>query len=101
MTADQLLSRTEHMVWEPPLLSFVIERHGALVGGGSTRGELQRWQVNVETSEAECFRAGHRQLRPAAPPVRAQQLADEIVYAIVRHDTTNPAIDWLRQHEYG
>ena len=35
------LDRAEELHWNPPLLSFTIERHGAIVLG-STRAELQR-----------------------------------------------------------
>jgi hypothetical protein len=28
MTGDKLLDRMEKVVWEPPVLTFTIERHG-------------------------------------------------------------------------
>ena len=33
MTRDKLSSRIETVRWEPPVLSFMIERHGALIAG--------------------------------------------------------------------
>ena len=33
MLAYKLLNRTENMLWEPPILKFEIERHGATVNG--------------------------------------------------------------------
>ena len=33
--------------WEPPVLTFVIVRHGGTVLG-STRGEKQHWSVNLK-----------------------------------------------------
>jgi hypothetical protein len=95
MAGRKVLARTERMVWQPPILSFVIERHGALVGGGSTRGELQRWQINTLTAETECSRTGHRQLRPASRPLKLTGIADDVVGAIVRHEANNPAVVWL------
>jgi hypothetical protein len=39
MEPDKLYDRMEKVHWEPPLLLFVIERHGGTVQG-STRAEL-------------------------------------------------------------
>ena len=36
MSVDKL-SRMEMPIWQPPRLQFVIERHGAMVAGGSGR----------------------------------------------------------------
>jgi hypothetical protein len=41
------LGRMEDVRWEPPVLSFRIERHGAM-GVGSTRAELQNWRVDLD-----------------------------------------------------
>lgn len=46
------LSRLESPRWEPPLLSFAVERHGAIVGGGSTRAEMQHWVVDPRSGTA-------------------------------------------------
>ncbi len=35
------LDRTSNMMWDPPILSFDIERHGAIVAGGSGYAEIQ------------------------------------------------------------
>lgn len=42
----------ENASWNPPILSFDVERHGAMVGGGSSRAELQHWMLNIETRTA-------------------------------------------------
>jgi hypothetical protein len=47
MQGYKLLNRMEDVVWRPPVLSFVIERHGGTVMG-STRAELQHWSVDVD-----------------------------------------------------
>jgi hypothetical protein len=39
MSGDKLLGRMEEVTWAPPLLAFVIERHGGTVLG-SSRTEL-------------------------------------------------------------
>jgi hypothetical protein len=46
MEAYKLLGRMESISWNPPVLSFTIERHGGTVLG-STRADLQSWEVNV------------------------------------------------------
>ena len=50
------LGRMEKVEWQPPYLTFSIERHGATVKG-STRAELQNWQVDTS----------HRSLNPNEP----------------------------------
>lgn len=47
------LHRMEDVSWDPPVLAFVIERHGGTVLG-STRADLQSWGVNVETRTTSC-----------------------------------------------
>jgi hypothetical protein len=89
---DFKLSRglgTESMTWEPPLLSFQIERHGAMVRSGSPRAELQPWVVDVEQGTADCS-AGtkYRLLKPAAPRLDVNKLAMEVAALIAegKHD---------------
>ena len=82
MQAHKLLGRMENTCWEPPLLSFTLERHGGTVLG-STRAELHYWQVNIETSTATCSSGGHRQLTPMQPKLNVKPLADELVSLIL------------------
>src|SRR5690348_6585826 len=35
MTGEKLLGRMEEVFWEPPVLSFIVERHGRTVMGSS------------------------------------------------------------------
>jgi hypothetical protein len=44
---NEKLDRMESLVWMPPNLSFSIERHGAMVAGGSSRAKVQTWEVDV------------------------------------------------------
>ena len=41
------LDRIEQVRWEPPVLSFVIERHGALAFR-SIYAELHQWEVDLD-----------------------------------------------------
>jgi hypothetical protein len=87
MEPGKLLGRMEKTSWDPPVLSFTLERHGGTVLG-SSRAELQRWEVNVETRSATCGTCGHRQLTSMQPKLNVKPLAEEIVGLILegRHD---------------
>src|SRR4051812_47015376 len=61
MDGDKLLGRMEKVVWSPPVLTFVIERHGGTVNG-STRAELQHWTVDLDAGTAEIAESKTRQL---------------------------------------
>ena len=68
MTAHKL-DRIEDLRWDPPNLSFIVERHGAIVGGGSSRAEKQGWTANLVTLTATASPCGHRQKKPTQPPL--------------------------------
>jgi hypothetical protein len=60
------LGRMENVRWEPLVLSFRIERHGAM-GVGSTRAELQDWRVDLDRKTAQCESSrSYRQALPRA-----------------------------------
>ena len=77
------VQRAENLRWEPPVLSFEIERHGGTVCG-STRAEIQRWEVNLETLRACYYSAGRRQLHPADKSLDTKRLASEVADQIGR-----------------
>lgn len=79
----KLLGRMEDISWNPPILSFSIERHGRTVMG-STRAELQRWNIDLATLSATCGIGGHRQLKPMQPKLNVKPIAEEIVGLILR-----------------
>ena len=72
------LHRMEGPEWRPPFLTFSIERHGAVVLGG-TRADVQRWAVNLDTLTASIEGVGRRQLHPLAPRLNVAPLVAEIV----------------------
>jgi len=90
MEAHKLLNRMEAVAWDSPVLSFVIERHGGTVMG-STRAELQHWQVDVEKKTATLVKSGHRQLKSMASRLSVKQMAEEIVVSILNDEDD----DWL------
>ena len=61
MDSEKIIGRMEEVVWKPPVLSFMIERHGGLILG-SVCAELHEWSVNVETCEA-MVGVGHKRLK--------------------------------------
>jgi hypothetical protein len=93
MTGDKLIGRMEQADWTPPRLTFAIERHGGTVLG-STRAELERWTVDLDTQTATCERTGHRQLSPMATRVDVQPIADEIAEKIV-NGQPDERLRWL------
>ena len=84
MKGDKLVGRMEDASWNPPLLSFSIERHGGTVHG-STRAERQGWVINVDEKSTTWQTIGHRQLRPRQPNWDAAPVAEEIAKLIAGH----------------
>ena len=82
MEGYKLLGRMESVTWQPPLLSFAVERHGRTVAG-SSRADLQGWTVNVEAKTIFCEPLGHRQVRPMQPRLKVEPLVEQIVRLIV------------------
>ena len=76
------LERMEDVQWSPPSLVFQIERHGGTVLG-STRGERQRWMVNLDTREAKCETAGYRQLYKRDTSFDVKPVAEELSNLII------------------
>lgn len=56
MKDDKLLGRMENVQWQPPILTFTIERHGGTVNG-STRAELQHWEIKARNDMPRACRA--------------------------------------------
>ena len=75
------LYRAEDVWWDPPVLSFTIERHGATVHG-SSRAALHRWSVNLHELAAHCEQGKYRQLRRTAPRLDVKPIAERICAAV-------------------
>jgi hypothetical protein len=85
---DFKLERLEDLSWNPPVLSFTIERHGAKVLG-SKRGELHKWTVNPGLATAHCISGGYRQLIPTAPKLDVQSIAARVCDAVQQGPASN------------
>jgi hypothetical protein len=81
MAGYKLLKRMEDVTWTPPTLNFAIERHGGTVMG-STRAEVQHWEVDLAKKTAILAKTGHRQLRPMARRIYIKPLVDRILAAL-------------------
>jgi hypothetical protein len=82
MAGYKLPGRMEKVRWQPPILSFVVERHGVKVMG-STRGELQHWEIDLDARTADIVKTSHRQLEKTAPRISLKDLAEEIAERIL------------------
>jgi hypothetical protein len=82
MAGYKLHGRMKEVVWEPPRLRFLIERHGATVRG-STRAERQGWQINVEDTTAYSEPMGYTQVEPRQPKWDAEGTAERIANLIL------------------
>jgi hypothetical protein len=93
MKGDKLLGgRAENLRWDPPILEFQIERHGGRMLG-STRGELQRWQINITEGTARFAPTGHRQLLAMDARMDVKRLARETAARIIDGQQA-PQLKW-------
>jgi hypothetical protein len=81
------LDRAEQLSWNPPLLDFIMERHGGTALG--TRGDLQQWSVNLESERADYVKVGHRQLTPAAKRVDVRPIVARVLDAVKQGPGSN------------
>lgn len=82
MDADKLPKRMENPIWNPPILTFRIERHGA-ASLGSSRAEVQEWTVNLERTTTTVKVAGRRQIGPLQPKLDVKSIAADLCSAIL------------------
>jgi hypothetical protein len=85
MQGYKLRGRMEEVKWNPPILSFVIERHGGTVNG-SGYAELQSWAVDINAGRATLAdRPRKRWLGgPRNSPLKVGPIAAEITELIKR-----------------
>jgi hypothetical protein len=80
MHSDKLY-RAEELRWEPPVLSFRIERHGATVLG-STRAEVQHWRVDLQYSVASCGTESFRQIEQRARGLDVKPIVKHVLEVV-------------------
>jgi hypothetical protein len=85
MEGYKLVGRMEDVYWEPPIISFDIERHGCTVLG-STKAAIHTWRVDIEKKIADCCDTWrHRVVGPRSKPLNVAPLAEEISNLILNH----------------
>ncbi len=97
-TFSTKIHRAESICWNPPIVSFELERHGATVGG-SSRADLHHWSVDVEKGTANVKIGKYRQLSPKSPSMKTQPIAKEVANNIVNllDDST---LEWDSDKSY-
>jgi hypothetical protein len=88
----KLLGRTENLTWNPPLLSFEIERHGATVMG-STKAHVYPWLIDLEQCTATMGWPTMRQVGFRDAPLKVQAIAEEIAACILA-GKADPRLKW-------
>jgi hypothetical protein len=95
----KLKGRMEEVKWNPPILSFVIERHGGTVLG-SGYAELQSWTVDINAGRATL--ADHHRQRwlhgPRNSPLKVGPIAAEIT-ELIKNRKADPRLKWKSSDE--
>lgn len=92
MQGYKLRGRMEDVAWNPPRLTFVVERHGGTVHG-SSRAELQHWTVDLETKTATLEKVGHRQLSAMQRRLDVEPLAEKVA-SLVASGQEHEWLEW-------
>lgn len=86
--------KLEEPNWEPPVLSFKVERHGARVGGRSKRAEMQQWIIDLDEDTKRFHADGYRLLEPKAKRVYVKPIAEKLASAII-NVSDDPDLKWM------
>lgn len=97
MTAKKLFGRMEDVCWQPPLLTFTIERHGGFCLGAS-RAELQKWEVDIEAMTAGIAGNSYRQIATRSAAFNAKPVAEEVA-ALIKAGKKDPRLKWISPTE--
>jgi hypothetical protein len=93
MIGSKLNDRTENMNWQPPILSFDIERHGRTVGG-SIYADFHTWTLDFQQKAATVNEwSGKRQIYPRASGVKMGPIVEEIA-DLIREGKQDKRLRW-------
>lgn len=87
------IGRAVNLTWDPPCLTFDIERHGGFVQG-SSRADIQSWRVDVQGNSATYVCSRSRQMRSASPRMDMEPIVAK-VKASISEKSDDPSITWL------
>lgn len=82
MRGVKVVGRTEQMEWQPPVLSFKIERHPGKALG-SSRDKLQHWRLDTANCVATFNGDSYRQKRPKNRMPDVESIAREMTPLIL------------------
>lgn len=94
MHERKLIGRLESPTWNPPLLTFAIERHGA-ARNGSSRAEVQHWIVDLEARTATTGKSEVRQLAPSAPRLDVEPMAEAVAALVAGGVRGDARVTWI------
>ncbi len=90
---DKHIDRAVNLTWDPPQLTFDIERHGGFVQG-SSRADIQSWSVDIQANSATNTSSRSKQMRPASPRMDMAPIVARVLASISEH-SDDPWITWL------
>ena len=94
MHSGKLQGRIDNAHWDPPTITFEIDRDGAMMMG-STRAQVQRWEVDLLERSAwpeKTYR--YRQLSSRQPSVYVKPLAEELA-GLMLNRVGDPRWRWI------
>ncbi len=97
-TFSSKIYRAEKLRWNPPILSFQLERHGATVNG-SSRADLHSWEIDIDEGTAAIVKTGRHQLEKMASKMDVKAKAIEIAEEIL-NGRTHQAFSWDKDHDF-
>jgi hypothetical protein len=92
MCGFKLRRGIENVKWNPPILSFIIERHGGTVMG-SSRAERQSWSIDIIQKKAYSGTVGYRQIYKRQPNLNVELLVKE-VFKLINEGTKDDRLKW-------
>jgi hypothetical protein len=92
-THSYKLSRIEEISWAPPILSFLLERHGAACMG-SSRNTLHYWEVDLNAGTATVVHKSYRQPKGYLDQSMNTMANAKEVADLIQSGKTSDVIEW-------
>ena len=89
----KVADRMEDPHWDPPHLTFTVERHGAMARG-SNSASLHDWCIDIDRRSADVSTDRKRRLVPNAPALKVEPIALSVADAIVSGTMDDPRLKW-------
>jgi hypothetical protein len=94
---DKHIYRAVNLTWNPPYLTFDVERHGGFVQG-SSRADIQSWSVDIQANSATNTSSRSKQMRPASPRMDMAPIVARVGVLVSEH-SDDPWITWLDEEK--